>query len=196
MNGWSAPIVMNANRYCVGLIFGLALSLPSLAHAQESAAQSLYGVKEILVRPVRFDDPDMAKSCRLQGADMDALLLQELKDNGLPAMAEKDAKPSTGDVARIFLVPQIVPYNSQGLDCITWVSLSAESRNHLRVLPVQIPRIINVVYWHHGQVVASAVSVHGEHVSSAIHSMIREFGQHYTAAQPPTIGPVTTPAPR
>jgi hypothetical protein len=177
-------------------VFFLSVFLSPTARAQESAAQALYGVQEILVRPVHFDDPAAAKSCRLVGSDVDELIMKELKDNGLPVVAEKDARPSLTDVPRILLVPQIVPFNSQGMDCVTWTALSAESRNHLRVLPIQIPRVVNVIYWRYGEMVASAVSVHGEHVSASLHNMIRQFGQRYTQAQPPTVGRPTAPAPR
>jgi hypothetical protein len=182
-------------RVC-GLVLLAVLALPSLAEAQETAAQSLYGVKEILVRPVVFDNPAIALSCRLKAEDVDEAIMREMHDNGLPAMTEADARPSTMDVARIILVPQIVPFNSQGLDCISWISLSAESRNHLRILPVEIPRIVNVVYWHRGEMAISAQSVHFEHVSQSLHAMIHDFGTRYNAAQPPKVGPVTPLSPR
>jgi hypothetical protein len=199
MNVWNAPIVTSGNKPlkligCVALL--LATALPSLASAQESAALSLYGVKEILVRSVRFDDPTVAKSCRLDGGDLDDLIMKEMQSNNLPALAENNARPSTTDVARIILVPQIVPFNSQGFDCVTWVSFSAESRNHLRVLPVEIPRVVNVIYWRHGEMVASAVSVHADHVNAALHNMLHELAQHYITAQPPKVGRPTAPAPR
>jgi hypothetical protein len=76
------------------------------------------------------------------------------------------------------------------------VALSAETRNHLRVLPIEIPRVVNVLYWRHGEMVASAVSVHGDHVEDALHRMIREFGQRYKAAQPPSVGHPGGLAPR
>jgi hypothetical protein len=183
-------------RVIGGLILLTAMTISATARAQETAAQSLYDVKEIVVRPVRFDDPETAKSCRLAGEDLDAAILKELQDNGLPAIAESNARPTVIDSARIMLVPQIIPYNSQGMDCVTWVSLSAETRNHLRVLPVEIPRVVNVVYWRRGEMVASAVSVHDDHVNAALHAMIREFGQRYKQAQPPTVGRPNTPAPR
>jgi len=180
-----------------GYLVAVALMVvPFAAKAQESAAQALYDVREILVRPVHFDDPALAKTCRLDGEDLDTLIMSELKDNGLPAIAEAKAQPSTFSMARIILVPQIVPYNSQGLDCVTWVALSAESRNHLRVLPVEIPRIVNVIYWRQGELVASAVSVHGEHVTSSLHNMIHHFGDRYKLSQPPSVGHPNTPAPR
>ena len=211
MNVWSARIVMSGNnhlgfrvqgsgfgRMCSFLVIfaTLIMALASTAMAQESAAQGLYGVREILVRPVKFDDPALAKSCRLESEDLDALIMSELKGNGLPVFAEKDARPSTGDVARIILVPQIVPFNSQGLDCVTWVAMSAESRNHLRVLPIEIPRVVNVIYWRFGELVTSAVSVHGDHVTASLHNMIHHFGDRYKAAQPPTVGHPAAPAPR
>jgi hypothetical protein len=216
MNGWSAHIVTSGNKTGIRdqgsgiriqspipsprslfvLLLAFFIAVPSAPQAQESAAQSLYGVKEILVRPVKFDDDKLAKSCRLTGSELDELIMQELKDNGVPAVAEADARPTTMDVARILLVPQIVPFNSQGLDCVTWTALSAESRNHLRVLPIEIPRVVNVVYWRRGELVTSAVSVHGDHVATSLHAMIREFGQRYKQAQPPTVGKPTAPAPR
>lgn len=204
MNVWSAPIVMSVNsqkstsRKRGGAFMVLCALLFSTvsANAQESAAQSLYGVKEILVRPVHFDDAALAKSCRLDGAALDATIMSELKSNALPVVAEAEARPSTVDTARIILVPQIVPFNSQGLDCVTWVALSAESRNHLRVLPVEVPRIINIVYWREGTLITSATSIHDDHVNAALHNMIHRFGQSYTLAQPPTVGYPTAPAPR
>lgn len=192
------PMSHSGGRF-PGWIVGLALFiLPLSAHAQESigSAQSLFGIGEILVRPVHFDDPAEAKSCRLIGEDLDETIMRELKDKGLPVYPEANSPPSTISVARIILVPQIVPHNSQGQDCVTWVALSAESRNHLRVLPVEIPRIVNVVYWRQGEVVASAISVHGEHVTSVLQNMIHHFGDKFKQAQPPKVGMPTTPAPR
>lgn len=174
----------------------LACFAATRADAQESAAQALYGVKEVVVRQVRFDDPAIAKSCRLTSEDLDSLIMQELKDANLPVITERDARPTVAEVPRIFLVPQIVPFNSQGFDCVTWVSMTAETRNHLRVLPIEIPRIVNVVYWRRGEMVASAVSVHGDHVTASLHNIIREFGQRFLQAQPPTVGRPATPAPR
>lgn len=204
MNGWSAHIVMNANNrfsWIQALAVLASFVAPSFAQAeeptvqgpysvysQESAVQSLYGVKEILVRSVRFDDMTLAKTCRLTVEDLDATILQELKDNNLPATPEKDARPTMVENPRILLVPQIVPYNNQGLDCVTWVSLSAETKNHLRVLPIEVPRIVNVIYWRSGEIVASAVSVHADHVNVALHKMIHNLGQKYMLAQPPTVG--------
>lgn len=190
MNGWSAHIVMNGNKVSSTLraLIVLALAIvPSCAKAQESAAQGLYGVKEILVRSVAFDDPQIAKICRLTVDDLNDTILQELKDNGLPAIPEKNARPQMAETPRILLVPQIVPYNNQGLDCVTWVALSAETKNHLRVLPIEIPRVVNVIYWRRGEIVASAVSVHGDHVNASLHNMIHQFGQKYMLAQPPTV---------
>ena len=180
---------------CCLIVLAIAVFAFS-AEAQESAAMSLYGVKEILVRPVHFDDPATAATCRLKSDELDELIMKELHDGDLPVFAEADARPSTADVARIILVPQIVPFNSQGFDCVTWVSLSAESRNHLRVLPIEIPRVINVIYWRHGELVASAVSVHFDHVTASLHNMIHDFAQRYALAQPPTVGHLSTPAPR
>ena len=185
---------MNASKFFVLLGASALLAVPA-AEAQESAAQGLYGVREILVRGVHFDEPAVAKSCRLTSEDLDATILQELKDNGLPAIPENNARPTTSEMPRILLVPQIVPYNSQGLDCVTWVALSAETRNHLRVLPIEVPRVINVIYWRHGEIVASANSVHGEHVATSLHNMIHEFGVKYAQAQPPTVGKIMPPAP-
>jgi hypothetical protein len=192
---------MNANKTLKLLGLILVGLLPSeahaqaLAHGQEAAAQSLYSVKEVLVRPVHFDDPEVARSCRLTGDDLDALIMKELLEAGLPAISEANARPATTDMARILLVPQIVPFNSQGLDCVTWVALSAETRNHLRVLPIEIPRVVNVIYWRHGEIVASAISVHGDHVELSLHNMIRDFGARYKAAQPPSVGRPLAPAP-
>jgi len=199
MKGWSAPIVMNGNNICAALCFallGAVMLMPAAGNAQESAAQGLYGVKEILVRPVRFDDAATAKSCRLDPGELDALIMKELQDNNLPAIPEAEARPSLMDVARINLIPQIVPYNSQGLDCVTWVSMYAESRNHLRVLPIEIPRVVVVLYWRQGQLVSSAVSVHADHVDNALHTMIHEFGVRYVTAQPPTVGRPNARPPR
>jgi hypothetical protein len=204
MNVWSAPIVTNANNgrltfaaagvACLLALFVLA-GLPLPARAQETTAQSLYGIKEILVRPVHFDNATVAASCRLRRDALDAFLMRELQDNNLPVTAEMGSVPSAADIARIYLVPQIVPFNSQGLDCVTWVSLSAESRSHLRVLPIEIPRIVTVVYWRRGELVTSAQSVHADHVTATLHNMIRLFAESYNNAQPPKIGRPTAPTP-
>ena len=75
-------------------------------------------------------------------------------------MSIADAKPPVQGRARINLLADIYSLNSEGLDCTSWVSLTAETRNNVHVPPVDLARNITVLYWQEGSMLGSGQTTH------------------------------------
>ncbi len=164
----------------------LSVFVPSLAHAQ-GAAPGMFGVREIVVQYANFTNPKTADTCGLVREELAGILKKALTDSNVPAIAATDAKPPIMGVARIELVPEIASVNSQDLDCVSWVSLTAQSRSNVRVPPVDTLRSITVVYWRQGTMVASGQASHERLIGDLLKKMAQQFAQQYRIDQPPDI---------
>jgi hypothetical protein len=171
------------NAECLCLAFAL---VPSLAHAQ-GAAPSMYNIKEIIVQYAHFSDPKSADACGLVREDIAALLDKALHGDSVPAIPVASANPPMIGSARIELVPEIASMGDQGLDCTSWVSLTAQSQSNVRIAPVDTPRSVTVVYWHQGTMVASGQPVHEHAVGEVLEKMAHKFAQQYRIDQPPEL---------
>jgi hypothetical protein len=159
---------------------------PMQAHAQ-SAAPALFDVKDIVLQGTRFGDPKVADSCGLVREDLGKIILKVLQDNSLPAENAADAKPAMIDQARIDLRPEVFSFNNGGLDCVSWVSLTADSQNNLRVPPVDATRSVSVTYWRQGLLLTSGQSVHARVVGEALQKLAIQFAQKFRLDQPPAL---------
>ena len=140
---------------------------PSLAFAQ-GAAPSMFGVEEIVVQIPHFGNDKTADQCGLDAEALADVLEEALKQNNVPAVSVAEAKPSLIGVARINLVPDIFSFDSQGLDCTSWVSLSAESHNSVRIPPVDTSRNVTVNYWREGTMLDSSQTTHERTVARSL----------------------------
>jgi hypothetical protein len=158
-------------------------STPHNARAQ-SYAPEMYGVGEIIVNYVRFDDPKIANTCGLTREEIASFIAKSFEGTGVPAIAALDANPPRTDVARIQLIPQISSYADNNMNCISWISLSAESHANVVILPVRAPRSITALYWRQQAKVSSGATLHSQTVNEALKNMIVKFIQQYRVDQP------------
>jgi len=198
MNVLNAHNAMNAsNRIFISSAIGLLCMLlggSPVSAADSSAiyaatAPALSNVKEMIVQNVRTGGV-LAKSKRNCGINSEALtshLIKLLKNYGLPAFSPVEAKPAQMDVARIEIHPEVVTSNSQDVECTSWVSLSAQTQNALRVPPVETPRSVVVTYWRGGLMVNSLETAHAHVVAEAFEKLVRQLSSQYNRDQPPQI---------
>jgi hypothetical protein len=176
---------MNGNkRHSIIAACLLLLLTPSYARAQGGSAPAMFDVKEVIVQYAHFGDPETADTCGLAREELAAALTKTLKDNGVPAIAVSEANPPILGTARIDLEPEIFSFNSQGLDCTSWVSLTAQSQNSAHIPPVDISRNVTITYWHQGVLLSSSQATHEHIVSDALQRLARQFAQQYKLDQP------------
>jgi hypothetical protein len=165
--------------FCLSL-----LVFPSLSYAQ-SAAPELFGVKEIITENVKFDDPKAAETCGLTRDKIASDLQIGFAGTDVPATTAFDAKPPSIGVARINFVPEISTHTDDNLNCVSWISLSAENRTNVIIQPVSTLRTVTAIYWREHILVSSNQSQHPRFVDDTIGKMIAQFVRQYKLDQPP-----------
>lgn len=163
------------------------LALPAAAQAAEGAAPEMLGVREVILDYARFSDPKASDTCGLGREQIASELFKALNGTGVPAVPVADAKPPVMGVARIDLIPQIDTHADDNLDCVTWVSLSAESRANAVIPPVATLRGVTVLYWRQHVMIASNQSAHEQLVGDNLEKMAAQFAQQYRLDQPPEL---------
>jgi hypothetical protein len=162
------------------------LSLPSFARAQ-GAAPEMFGVREVILQYTRFVNAKASDTCGLSRDTLEALMLKALSVGGTPVYSVSEAKPPIMGIARIDLVPEVSSYTDENLNCVSWVSLSAESRVNAVVQPVTTLRSITAVYWRQRTMAASSQSTHAQNVGETLRKMAQQFSQQYRLDQPPDV---------
>ncbi|MER2520197.1 MAG: hypothetical protein ABTQ34_05860 [Bdellovibrionales bacterium] len=154
----------------------------------QGAAPSLYGIKEIIVQAAQINNAQAAEACGITRADITEALLSVLRSANVPAMDVNEAPPSIVEIPRINLRPEVaLTNNGQGLDCTSWLSLNAESKNNLIIPPITIPKNVQIIYWREGAIVTSTQSAHGQIINDVIRKMAGNFAKQYIASQPQKI---------
>jgi hypothetical protein len=156
---------------------------PVTVRAQNAYAPELYGVNEVVVDEAYFSDPKAAASCNLTKEGISSLLKYAFAGKDVPAIPAAAARPTTANVARIKLIPEIASHVDDNLGCISWVSLSAESRATVIIPPVSAPREETILYWRLNSKVASSLTSHPQKISEALRMLADRFAQQYTHDQ-------------
>lgn len=186
--------MMNANKtvrsgsYRVGVSFlalGLLLSAP--ATALEGSAPALLGVQEIQVQHGRLGNNAASDMCGLSSSDAATQVLNILKEEQLPVFAVMDAPMPRMGIARIDLLPEIVSLQREGLDCTSYVSLTAQTHSTVRVPPIETPRNVWVTYWRGGLMISSTQVGHLRAVREALTKLSQQFAKQYRSDQPPPL---------
>lgn len=172
------------NAKCLWLL--LLLLLPAPVHAQ-GAAPGLFNVKEIVVQYANFANPKGAESCALVREELAAAILKILKDSSVPSVLASEAKPPMMGLARVNLVTEISTIDNQGLDCTSWVSLSAQTQSNAVIQPVETSRSFTAVYWRQGLLIGSGQATHARLVTETLQNMAKKFAQQYRVDQPPEL---------
>lgn len=172
---------------CMILVFLMMLVLPSLARA-DSAAPSLFGVREVIIQQPRIVDAKAAATCGGISRELvNTTMAKAFVGTSVPAMMVAEAKPPSLGVARIELTPEIHTRANENLECISWVSLAAENRVNLVVPPVTTLRAVTISYWRQRAMVTSGLSSHAQMVSDLLLKLAKEFAYQYQLDQPPDL---------
>jgi hypothetical protein len=170
-------------KYGLVLVCLLSLLVPRIAHAQ-GAAPELFGVREVIVEYVKFSDAQAANTCGLTREEISADLAKAFEGTNVPAIAAVDAKPPSMGIARIELIPEISSHTDENLNCMSWISLSAESRSNTIISPINTLRSITVVYWRQHTTASSNQSYHPKLVDDVVTKMAQQFATQYRLDQP------------
>ncbi len=159
---------------------------PQEAQAQGSAPE-LYNVGEVIINYVKFEDTKASDYCRLEREQIAAVFKKGFLESGVPATAVVDARPPMVGVARIQLLTEISTHVDENMNCVSWISLSAENRATVVIPPVNAPRNVTVVYWRHHMKAVSGQSLHPKKVEDALLKVIDQFSRQYRLDQPPSL---------
>jgi len=188
--------VMNANKVSLACLFAvvLGLFLSATAQAEEKvvaikAAPALYGVKEFQVQYGRVGNQAASANCGTSSGELATMVLKSLKSDGLPAFPVLGAQPVSPGVARIDIFPDIVTLQPRDKECVSWVSITAQSKDVLRVYPVETPRNLLTTYWTGGLMISSSQSGHPTSLNDAIAKLTAALSRQYRLDQPPTLTP-------
>jgi len=196
--------VMNANKALLtGLLLAGVLAPLSPAHAAEEAmavraAPALYGVKEIQVQQSRLANPQASANCGTSSGELSAMLLKAFKADGLPAFSILGATPVKQGTARIDIFPDVATLQPRDKECVSWVSFTAQSKDVLRVYPVETPRNLITTYWSGGLMIGTSAAAHPAALNEAVTKLEAAFSRQYRLDQPPALTPpdaANVPAP-
>ncbi|MDD3288569.1 MAG: hypothetical protein PHX43_06145 [Alphaproteobacteria bacterium] len=176
---------MRQPLYCIVLAIA-ALGLASSAHAQTSG-NAMLEVKEIVLQHARIGDLKAADYCGFYRGEAMDTLSKLFKQEGMPVTPIAEIKPPVIGQARIDLFPEVVTLDDQSGNCISWIALTAQSQNTLRIPPVETPRSVIITYWRSGLQVSSSQSVHGRVLINTLQKLARQFAEQYKLDQPPTL---------
>lgn len=167
-----------------GLALLFSFLLPALAHAQ--GAPGMYDVGEVIVDNAHFDDAKTSDRCGVSRDMVAQIFVKAFADTSVTAIPIADAKPPMLGIARIQLIPQISTFTDDSLDCMSWISLTAQSKASVIIPPVPSARDVTIVYSQQHDSVFSGQSIHAQRVTEILQKMAAQFAQQYKADQPPS----------
>ncbi len=180
----------HASRLCVSFLLTILLgNVIAMAPARaQGAAPGLYGIKEIIIQVAQINNAQAAEACGITRADITETIMGVLRGAGVPALDVNEAPPSIAEIPRLNLRPEIALVNNgQGLDCTSWISINAESKNNLVIPPIAIPKSVQISYWRESAIMTSTQSAHGQIVNGVIKKLAENFAKQYNASQPPKL---------
>lgn len=117
------------------------------------------------------------------------MVLKALQADNLPAFSVLNAPKRDPNVARIDIYPDVVTLQPREKECVSWVSITAQSREILQINPVATPRNMMSTYWHGGLMVGSSNTAHANTINDAFSKLGAQFSRQYRLDQPPEISP-------
>lgn len=172
---------------CAGLLF---IANPVWA---QGSTPALSGVSEIQIQPGRMGNKPASDSCGLSSGEVAAQIQDFLKTHNLPVYSIMDTPEQIQGRARIELLPEVVTLNPQGIDCVSWVAMSAQSRASLVIPPVRTPRNVTVTYWRGGLMVSSTQISHPRAMKEALEKLSGQLARQYRLDQPPALPDFSKP---
>lgn len=181
---------MSANKILkTSLVVASLFALPSASYAQGAVATApaLFAVGEFLVQHTRIANPKASGNCGTSTGEATKMVVDTLKSSKLPAFHVIGAPAARKSVERVDIFPDIVTLQPRDGECVSWISLTAQSRAELRLDPITTPRDLVVTYWTGGLMVGSTATNHPSSLLAAIQKLGQQLSRQYFADQPPTI---------
>ena len=194
--------MMNANKSLSTTLllagtFLVAFSSCSFAQEAEQqkikAAPAMYNVKEMQMQHGRIANPTASANCGTSSGEIATMFMNAFKVDGLPVFSVLGAPPPKQGVARIDIYPDVVTLQPREKECVSWVSLTAQSKELLRIVPIDTPRNLITNYWSGGLMVGSGVSGHPAALNEAVQKLTAQFSRQYRLDQPPSLTPTESP---
>jgi hypothetical protein len=173
--------------------------VPPEPPAQIKTAPSLFSVGEFQIQHGRIANQRASAICGTSTGEVAKMVSSAFRTDGIPSFPVIGAPDPKPDVERVDVYPDVVTLQPRDNECVSWVSLTVQSRGALTISPVQTPRDLNVVYWTAGMMVGSSVNSHPATLNDAFQKLSSLLSRQYRADQPPAvrdpIPPSTRPIP-
>ncbi len=161
-------------------------ALTGPASAQDSM-MGLAFIKEIILQPPRLGHPADSKKCDISENDIPTFILPKLEGDSLPVFSLLDAPVPNKKNARIYLVPEIITMEVKRTACVSYMSMTATSKETLNIPPIKVPRNVTVTYWKGGLMLHSSAAGHKRVVQRGFEKLSELFSRDYRLAQPPDL---------
>ncbi|NCC03531.1 MAG: hypothetical protein EOM37_05720 [Proteobacteria bacterium] len=197
MREWNAHIAMNVNKkiLLLGLVSALFCS-EGLAAPQEDVngvVPSLYGVDNFLIHQARLANDVASANCGVSSRTASETTLASLKTATLSVVSASEINKLDKDSSTVTILPEVVTMQPNEKSCLSWVSLSVQTRNVVNLPPRKDPRDIKLVYWEGGLLVSTSPHAHQRGVNEALFKLSSLLSTQYFRDQPPKLQKHTPP---
>ena len=185
--------MMNASKLSLLSCCSLLVLLSTPVRAADEAppkpktAPSLFSVGEFQIQHGRLANQKASATCGTSTGEVAKMVTTAFKTDGLPSFAVIGAPDPKKDVERVDVYPDVVTLQPRDNECVSWVSLTVQSRAALTIEPILVPRDLNVVYWTAGMMVGSSVNGHPAALNDAFQKISSLLSRQYRADQPPAV---------
>lgn len=185
---------MNVNKTIPAFLLCLStlLTSPFPVLAQQGSAPALYNVKELLIQHGRLANQQASANCGTSSGEIAAMVLKAFKTDGLPAIPVLGAPPADSNTARVEVFPDVATLQPREKECISWVSLTVQSKDLLLIRPIETPRNLITTYWTGGLMVSSSTTAHPVSINDAVTKLTAAFSRQYRLDQPASLASPTS----
>lgn len=191
MKEWNARIVMNVNKKALLLGFLSALLCnETLASTQPEAAgvvPSLFGINNFMIHQARLANDVASANCGVSSRTASETTLASLKTASLNVVSATEIHKLDENSTTVTVLPEVVTMQPQEKSCLSWVSLSVQTRNVVNLPPRKDSRDVKLVYWQGGLLVSTSPHAHQRGVNEALFKLSNLLSTQYFRDQPPKL---------
>ena len=184
-------------RSVIAALFGIAvpfISAVSLAAApagaDDTAAASrlerlvapLNGVSSLTVAEPAMVDMRNAFDCKLDSKLLRQKLSAALQAEKLP-LTPDNAAPRP-DLMRLTLKPEVATLKDGVVNCVSWVSLAAQTQETLKLPPSPDRKPVSITYWTRGALIMTPVVDHATGVADVYEKLARVLARQWRIDNP------------
>lgn len=181
---------MNKTRAFI-LSAALLLGFAATAMAQDADASSskldrlvapLSGATQFILAEPALIDTRNATDCKLDQKAIKQKLQAALLAEKLSLMPDNAvARP---DLVRLTLKPEIATLKDGVVNCVSWVALSAQTQNALKLAPNADRKSVEIVYWTRGALIMTPIIDHATGVDDVFSKLARVLARQWRIDNP------------